>query len=183
MKNNKRYSILPRAAAYVAALVILVLACVACSNTAPSSLFSYADKNAGYSLVLTESDSERSVSLDVTRRDGITEAKIVSPEPLNNVKILHDGSVTRVTSGELDIPLSEDAAKGVSVLFNALSFSDSSKASTDALTESGETSVKFSVEDAEIDLILNGAGLPANLDVMLNGVLRHCEIKDFKIIE
>ena len=178
-----RKKIIMRRILYVICCIFLAFAGTSCTDTASPSLFAYADSNADYTITVTEDDSDRSITLDVKKRDGFTEGTVTLPESMSGVRILYDGSGTRIISGDCEIPLSGGAADGAIIFFDALAFKDYSSVSADKSSENGETSVKYSIGDSEIDLILDSGGFPKSLDVKSNGRMRHAEIKEFTLTE
>lgn len=133
----------------------------------------YADGELSYALTL--SDGKRSVDLSVARHDGVTEAKVTSPETLLGCTVICDAMGTRLLppNGE-SLSLTDGAAAGLRVYFDAMSHkvNDSEKVS--------EGVYRFNDGEYEVTVMLDTDGFPRLITVTGEGYTRHGEVRNEK---
>ena len=130
---------------------------------------SYTEGDLVYSLSV--SDGNRSMTLDVTRADGVTKAQVVSPERMCNVTVICDAGGTRIVpeNGET-LALTDEAARGLRVFFEAMGhpLSDSEK--------KNEGMYCFELWGYEVTLLLSEDGYPKLVSMTKDGYTRHGEV-------
>lgn len=129
----------------------------------------YAEGDIIYALTI--SDGRRSVTLDVSRASGITEAKVTSPEGMLGVSIVCDAGGTRITppNGEL-LGLTEDGAAGLRTFFDAMAHEVSEGEKT------AEGMYTFELSGYEVTLLLSLEGYPKLISLSRDGYTRHGEV-------
>ncbi len=129
----------------------------------------YAERDMSYSL--TVSDGKLSVTLNVTRTGGVSEAEIVSPEKLSGVHIVSDAEGIRITppSGEL-LVTTDEASVGLGVFFDVMAHVP------DEGERDGVGMYSFSKSGFDVTLLLSEKGMPRLITVKKDGVTRHGEV-------
>lgn len=123
-----------------------------------------------YSLTL--SDGKRTVTLDVVRSEGVTEAHIVSPEAMSSVSVIWDaGGLRLIPESGGTLALTEESAAGLRAFFEAMAhpLSDSEK--------KNEGMYRFELSGYEAELLLSADGYPKLISLTKNGSTRHGEVR------
>lgn len=158
-----------------------LLSAVSCEKTQEIIKTDYYNYNADCSIRITEVEGTRGVLLNVAKRDGIWEASITEPSQLAGIKILSDAGGVRIVSAQEEIPLTAEAAAGITVFFDALSY-DLSQVECES-TDSGGAIAKFTIGGQSVELTLGDDAMPKSLDVYEGTYKRHVEIEKFEILD
>jgi len=117
------------------------------------------------------SDGKRAVCLRAVRKDGVTEAKLTSPEGVCGIGIVSDAGGVRLSTanGEL-LGLTEEAAAGLRAYFEALEHR------LEKSEKTAEGTYSFEVSGYEATVLLTSEGYPRLVTLSQGGNVRHGEI-------
>lgn len=81
-----------------------------------ADIYGYQTTDAVYSV----SFADENISGELEKRGAIYSLLITSPDSISGIKVTYDGNVCRLCSGNVEIPLSADAASGLTPLFSLM---------------------------------------------------------------
>ena len=135
-------------------------------GVSPPQAADYADGDLAYTV--TVSDENRSVSLDVTRENGVSRCVVTSPEELAGIALTADTDGVHVSFGDGgEIVLSAEAAAGLLAVLNTVSHAPAGSELT------GDGCFRFDSEGWEVCLFLGENGYPAEASLTREGCVRH----------
>ena len=158
----------------VLVFLVLVSALVSCEKGKDAALFT---GDADFSLTLKRGDGEGTLTMDATRRGGVTEARITSPAELSGVKFSRGGDGSVIFTGSVSVPLTEDAARGANIVFDVLSDPVPENASVEK-TEEGAVWT-FERDGCSVILRIDRYGIPQGAEITADGMKRTARIDSF----
>jgi len=136
--------------------VCIILSLIGCTKNGSKPLLWYSDLSFPFEMTL--STPNNLFTLSGERSPSSVSAVVISPENLGGLTILYkDGNCT-ISAAECEIPLSAEAAKGITVLFDGLLLNSADTAKIGS-SEDGRTTISQN----NIVLTLDENGLPASI--------------------
>ncbi len=155
-------------------LFILASALTSCVKGKETLLFT---GDADFVLTLKRDDGDGTLIMDVTRRDGVTEASVTFPSELSGVKFSRSGGNSVIKSDSVSVPLTEDASLGANIVFDILA----DPVPESAVAEKSEEGAAwiFDRDGASVILRIDDDGVPLDAEIVFNGMKRTVEIDSF----
>lgn len=139
-------------------LLIPILICLTACSAKGGDVFAFADSDAAFTLTFTSDVGE--IVCECTRVGEHVRAEVISPERSRGIVISTGVAGTQISVDGVDIPLSEDAARGFCMIFEVM-FRGSDGAEV-RMSEDGEYTEAV-YEDGV--LTIDSEGKPASVDV------------------
>lgn len=98
--------------------ITALLALLSCSRTLNDDIFSFAASDSAFTLVFPSDLGE--IKCACTKKGALATAEIIYPTRSAGTVITYDGNVCTINIGETKIPLSEDAASKLTVVFDTI---------------------------------------------------------------